>query len=149
AMMINGPWSWENLKKANIDFGVAPIPTVAGKKAAPFVGVLGCMINHASPNKDVAIDFIENNLLTQAGLKTINADVPLGTPASKTLFKELQNDPNIKATMASAQAGAPMPNNPEMGRFWSSMQSALQNITSGRQGVKDGLDAAANRIKGN
>jgi maltose/maltodextrin transport system substrate-binding protein len=149
AMMINGPWSWENLKKANIDFGVAPIPTVAGKKAAPFVGVLGCMINHASPNKDVAVDFIENNMLTEAGLKTINADVPLGTPASKTLFKELQNDPNIKATMASAQAGAPMPNNPEMGRFWSSMQSALQNITSGRQGVKDGLDAAANRIKGN
>jgi maltose/maltodextrin transport system substrate-binding protein len=148
AMMINGPWSWDNLKKANIKFGVAPIPTVGGKKAAPFVGVLGCMINHASPNKDVAVDFLENNLLTVDGLKTINADVPLGTPANKTYFKELQNDPNIKATMASAQAGNPMPNNPEMGRFWSSMEAALKNITSGRQSVKEGLDAAAKRIKG-
>ncbi|GLR12798.1 maltose/maltodextrin ABC transporter substrate-binding protein MalE [Chitinimonas viridis] len=148
AMMINGPWSWDNLKNAKINFGVAPIPTVAGKKAAPFVGVLGCMVNRASPNKEVAVDFIENHLLSLNGLKTINADVPLGTPANKNLFKELAGDPNIKATMASAQAGNPMPNNAEMGRFWSSMASALQNITGGRQSPKDGLDAAAKRIKG-
>lgn len=146
AMMINGPWSWDNLKKSKINFGVAPIPTVNGKKAAPFVGVLGAMINRASPNKDLAVEFLENNMLTVNGLKTCNADVPLGTPANKALFNELKTDPNIQATMASAQAGAPMPNNPEMGRFWSSMASALQNITQGREGAKDGLDKAAKRI---
>jgi len=148
AMMINGPWSWDNLKTAKINFAVAPIPTVAGKKAAPFVGVLGCMVNRASPNKEVAVDFIENTLLSLDSLKTINADVKLGVPANIAFYKELQDDPTIKATMASAQAGNPMPNNPEMGKFWSSMQSALQNITHGRQGVKEGLDAAAARIKG-
>jgi len=62
------------------------------------------------------------------------------------LFAELKANPNIQATMESAQAGRPMPNNPEMGRFWSSMQSALENITQGRQTTKDGLDAAAKRI---
>jgi len=31
AMMITGPWAWDNLKKSNIDFAVAPIPDVAGK----------------------------------------------------------------------------------------------------------------------
>ncbi|GAB4550790.1 MAG: maltose/maltodextrin ABC transporter substrate-binding protein MalE [Rhizobacter sp.] len=146
AMMINGPWSWDNLKKANIDFGVAKIPTVAGKKAAPFVGVLGAMISKASPNRDVAVEFIENHMLTVQGLKQINDDVPLGTPASKALFAELKSNPNIQATMASAQDGSPMPNNPEMGRFWSSMQSALQNMTEGRQSPKEALDAAAKRI---
>ena len=146
AMMINGPWSWDNLKKANIDFGVAKIPTVGGKKAAPFVGVLGAMISKASPNRDVAVEFIENHMLTVQGLKQINDDVPLGTPASKALFAELKSNPNIQATMASAQDGAPMPNNPEMGRFWSSMQSALQNMTEGRQSPKEALDAAAKRI---
>ncbi|WP_235581362.1 maltose/maltodextrin ABC transporter substrate-binding protein MalE, partial [Rhizobacter sp. Root1238] len=85
AMMINGPWSWDNLKKANIDFGVAKIPSVNGKKAAPFVGVLGAMISKASPNRDVAVEFIENFMLAPKGLKTINDDVPLGTPASKAL----------------------------------------------------------------
>jgi maltose/maltodextrin transport system substrate-binding protein len=146
AMMINGPWSWDNLKKANIDFGVAKIPTVGGKKAAPFVGVLGAMISKASPNRDVAVEFIENHLLSVEGLKTVNNDVPLGTPASKALFAELKSNPNIQATMASAQDGSPMPNNPEMGRFWSSMESALKNMTEGRQSPKEALDAAAKRI---
>ena len=146
AMMINGPWSWDNLKKANIDFGVAKIPTVGGKKAAPFVGVLGAMISKASLNRDVAVEFIENHLLTVDGLKTINNDVPLGTPASKALFAELKSNPNIQATMASAQDGSPMPNNPEMGRFWSSMESALKNMTEGRQSPKEAMDAAAKRI---
>ena len=146
AMMINGPWSWDNLKKAKIDYGVAKIPTVAGKKAAPFVGVLGAMVSKASPNRDVAVEFIENYMLSVDGLKKINDDVPLGTPASKALYAELKANPNIQATMASAQDGAPMPNNPEMGRFCSSMQSALQNMTEGRQSPKEALDGAAKRI---
>ena len=146
AMMINGAWSWDNLKKSNINFGVARIPMVNGKKAAPFVGVIGAMISKASPNRDVAVEFIENYMLSVKGLKTINDDVPLGTPASKALFAELKSDPNIQATMASAQDGNPMPNNPEMGRFWSSMASALQNVTEGRQAPKEALDAAAKRI---
>jgi maltose/maltodextrin transport system substrate-binding protein len=146
AMMINGAWSWDNLRKAKINFGVTKIPSVAGKKAAPFVGVIGAMVSKASPNRDVAVEFIENHMLAVKGLKMINDDVPLGTPASKTLFAELKNDPNIQATMASAQDGSPMPNNPEMGRFWSSMASALQNVTEGRQAPKEALDAAAKRI---
>ena len=146
AMMINGPWSWDNLKKANIDFGVAKIPTVGGKKAARFVGVLGAMLNKSTPNKDVAVEFIENYMLSTKGLKMINDDVPLGTPASKTLFAELKSDPKIQATMASAQDGSPMPNNPEMGRFWSAMVSALGNIMDGRQSPKEALDGAAKRI---
>tara|TARA_B100001105_G_scaffold120179_1_gene96359 strand:+ start:450 stop:1649 length:1200 start_codon:yes stop_codon:yes gene_type:complete len=146
AMMINGPWSWDNLRKSKINFGVAKIPTVAGAKATPYVGVLGAMISKASPNRDVAVEFIENYMLTPAGLKTIDDDVPLGVPASKAFYDQLKSNPNIQATMASAQDGTPMPNNPEMGRFWSSMQSALQNVTEGRQAPKAALDAAAKRI---
>lgn len=146
AMMINGPWSWDNLRKSKVNFGVAKIPTVAGAKATPYVGVLGAMISKASPNRDVAVEFIENYMLTPAGLKTIDDDVPLGVPASKAFYEQLKSNPNIQATMASAQDGTPMPNNPEMGRFWSSMQSALQNMTEGRQTPKAALDAAAKRI---
>lgn len=145
-MMINGPWSWDNLRKAKIDFGVAKIPMVDGKKAAPFVGVKGVMINKASPNKDVAVEFIENYMLTTKGLKTINEAEPIGAPASKAFYAELKSDPNIAAIMDSAQDGAPMPNNPEMGRFWSSKVSALGNVMDGRQSPKEAMDAAAKRI---
>lgn len=146
AMMINGPWSWDNLRKAKIDFGVTKIPMVAGKKAVPFVGVKGVMINKASPNKDLAVEFIENHMLTPKGLKTVNEVEPIGVPASKAYFAELKSDPAIAATMASAQDGVPMPNNPEMGRFWSAMVSALGNVMEARQTPKEAMDAAAKRI---
>jgi len=131
-----------------MDFGVASIPDVAGKPAKPFVGVLGCMISAPSKQKDVAKEFIENHVMKVEGLKMINADVPLGTPANKAFFKELSENPNIKATMENARRGEPMPNIPEMGKFWSSMASALENITNGRQAPKEALDAAAARMTG-
>ena len=148
AMMINGPWSWDNLRKSGIDFGVAKIPSVNGKKAVPFVGVRGVVINKASPNRDMAVEFIENYMLTVKGLKTLNESDPIGAPASKAFFAEVKSDPGVAATLASAQDGLPMPNNPEMGRFWSSMASALSNVAEGRQTPKDALDAAAKRIAG-
>ena len=147
AMMINGPWAWDNVRKVGINFGVAPIPSIGGKAGKPFVGVLGCMITAPSKLKDVAREFIENHLLTVASLKTISADVPLGTPANKAYFQELSQDPNIVATMVNARAGEPIPNIPEMGRFFPAMDAALEAITNGRQAPKDALDGAAARMK--
>jgi len=146
AMMINGPWAWDNVKKAKIDFGVATIPSVAGKPAKPFVGVLGCMITAPSKLKDISREFIENHLLTIDSLKIISADVPLGTPANKAYFLALSGDPNIRATMANALAGEAIPNIPEMGRVFPAMDAAIEAITQGRQPAKEALDGAAARV---
>ena len=146
AMMINGPWAWDNVRKVGIDFGVAPIPSIDGKPTKPFVGVLGCMITAPSKLKDVAREFIEQHLLTLESLKRISADVPLGTPANKAYYQELSNDPRIVATMANARAGEPIPNIPEMGRFFPAIDAALEAITNGRQSSKDALDGAAARM---
>jgi maltose/maltodextrin transport system substrate-binding protein len=146
AMMISGPWAWENVAKAKINYGVAVIPTINGKKAAPFVGVTGAMITKASKNVNEAKEFIENYMLSVDGLETMNKDVPLGTPASKAAYTKMKGNPKIQVSQASAQAGTVMPNNPEMGRFWASMVSALTNMTEGRQSPEDALNAAAKRI---
>ncbi len=146
AMMINGPWAWDNAKKAGIDIGVAAIPSVAGRPARPFVGVLGCMIAAPSKVKDIAREFLENHLLEVENLKIVDADVPLGTPANKAFFRLLSDDPRIVATMANARAGEPIPNIPEMGRFFTAMDAALEAITNGRQAPKDALDGAAARM---
>ena len=149
AMMISGPWAWDNLRKAKINFGVAKIPSVAGKPSRPFVGYMGAMITKAASgagNVDVAREFIENYMLSPKGIETINADVPIGAPASKAAYAKMKNDPFIQTSMASARDGVVMPNNPQMGRFWAAMVSALNNMTEGRQTPKEALDAAAKRI---
>jgi maltose/maltodextrin transport system substrate-binding protein len=148
AMMINGPWSWNNLKKSKINFGVAPFPKLGNDQGGPFVGVTGAMLSSASPNKEIANEFLENYLLSIEGLKAINAHVPLGVPANKAFYEQLKSDPLIAGTMVAAQTGTPMPNNPEMTRFWSAMSAALQSMTQGRESPKASLDRAARRIRG-
>ncbi len=146
AMMINGPWAWSNLVKSGINFGVTTIPSITGNPGKPFVGVLAATINTASPNKELAVEFIENYMLSIKGLKMVDKDVPLGAVANKEFMAELSTNPNIAATFKNAELGYPMPNIPEMGAFWSSMGPALQNITSGRQPVEGALNMAAKRI---
>ena len=147
AMMISGPWAWDNAKRSHIDFGVGPIPSIGGRPSKPFVGVLGCMIAAPSKVKDIAREFIEHHLLRLESLKTINADVPLGTPANKVFYKELAADPNIRATMENARRGEPIPNIPETGKFFTAMDAALEAITNDRQSPKDALDGAAARMQ--
>lgn len=146
AMMISGPWAWDNARKSKIDFGVAPIPSIDGQPAKPFLGVLGCMIAAPSKMKDIAREFLEHHVLRVDNLRIINADVALGVPANKAFYAELAADPNIRATMEGAKRGEPIPNIPEMGRFWSAMDAALEAITNGLQSPKDALNGAAARM---
>lgn len=148
AMMVSGPWAWDNARRAKINFGVAPIPAVvAGQPSQPFVGVLGCMVSAPSKLKDIAREFLENHLLRPEQLKVVNADVPLGVPANKAFYAELSTDPNIRATMENARLGRPVPNIPEVGRFWTAMDAALEAITNGLQSPQDALDGARARMK--
>lgn len=146
AMMITGPWAWSNLETSGINYGVASLPTIDGSPSRAFVGVWGAAINNATPNKDVAQEFLENFLLTPEGLETMNNDVALGAVANKEFMETLKDDPRIAATFDNAMNGLLMPNVPEMGKFWSSMEAALTNIANGREAVEPALDNAAQRI---
>ena len=148
AMVINGPWSWAGYEAAGIDVGVAPLPSVGGNPSVPFVGVFAFAINAASPNKDLAVELLENYIVTDEGLSTWNATGNLGALADISLGETQSSDANVAATLANVQAGVPMPSNPEMGAFWSAMNPALGNITSGAQDPQAALDDAANRILG-
>ena len=147
ALTINGPWSWGNIEKSKINYGVAVLPTLNGKPSKAFVGVLSAGINSASPNKDLAVEFIENYLLTDEGLDQVNKDKPLGAVALKSYQDKLAKDPRIAATMENAQNGEIMPNIPQIVSFWYAEKSAINNAVSGRQTVKQALDDARARIQ--
>ncbi|OOH89022.1 maltose ABC transporter substrate-binding protein MalE [Pasteurellaceae bacterium 15-036681] len=147
AMTINGPWAWANIEKSGINYGVTVLPTLNGHAGKPFVGVLSAGINASSPNQDLAKEFLENHLLTDAGLETVNNDTPLGAVALKSYQAKLASDPRIAATMQNAENGEIMPNIPQMSRFWYAERDAITNAVSGRQAVKAALDEAQAKIE--
>jgi maltose/maltodextrin transport system substrate-binding protein len=146
AMMINGPWAWVNLKRVGIDFGIAPVPALGADIARPFVGIKGIMINRATPQRELAVEFIERWLLAPAGLRAIDRAEPIGAPANRAFYAELASDPRIAGIMASARDGVPTPAVPEMGRFWSALRTSLTTLSEGRQKAQQAMEAAARRI---
>nr|8AX8_A Chain A, Maltose/maltodextrin-binding periplasmic protein,Apolipoprotein E [Homo sapiens]8AX9_A Chain A, Maltose/maltodextrin-binding periplasmic protein,Apolipoprotein E [Homo sapiens]8CDY_A Chain A, Maltodextrin-binding protein,Apolipoprotein E [synthetic construct]8CE0_A Chain A, Maltodextrin-binding protein,Apolipoprotein E [synthetic construct] len=142
AMTINGPWAWSNIDTSAVNYGVTVLPTFKGQPSKPFVGVLSAGINAASPNKELAKEFLENYLLTDEGLEAVNKDKPLGAVALKSYEEELAKDPRIAATMENAQKGEIMPNIPQMSAFWYAVRTAVINAASGRQTVDAALAAA-------
>ncbi|TDS99384.1 maltose/maltodextrin ABC transporter substrate-binding protein MalE [Erwinia rhapontici] len=146
AMTIDGPWAWSNLDKSKINYGVALLPTFHGKPSKPFVGVLTAGINAASPNKELAKEFLENYLITNEGLSAVNKDKPLGALALKSYQEQLEKDPRIAATMANSKNGEIMPNIPQMSAFWYAERSAIINAVNGRQTVEQALKDVETRI---
>jgi len=146
AMTINGPWAWGNIDSAKINYGVTLLPTFKGQPSKPFVGVLSAGINAASPNKELAKEFLENYLLTDDGLAKVNADKPLGAVALKSMQEKLAKDPKIAATMENSQKGEVMPNVPQMSAFWYAERTAVLNAINGRQTVDAALKDAQARI---
>ncbi|GAM58963.1 substrate binding periplasmic protein malE [Vibrio ishigakensis] len=145
AMTINGPWAWGGYD-GKVNYGVTTIPSFNGEASKPFVGVLTAGISTASPNKDLAVEFIENYLLTNDGLRTVNNDKPLGAVALKSFQKELESDPRIAATMESAENGEIMPNIPQMNNYWNSAKNAIINVVDGRQSVDAALADAKKQM---
>ncbi|KAF0092953.1 MAG: maltose/maltodextrin transport system substrate-binding protein [Puniceicoccaceae bacterium 5H] len=148
AMMINGPWSWANLRSSGIDFGVAPLPGVNGHTGKPFVTVVGGMVTHASPNQEAAQRFLRDFVLTDEGLESIDDDVPLVVPALKSFADKLATEnPHIQGSLENALQGQVMPNVPEMTRFWANMGFAISNAVRGHLSPDDALKLAEDRIE--
>jgi maltose/maltodextrin transport system substrate-binding protein len=148
AMTISGPWAWANLMKTGIDFGVAPIPRCGDHPAKPFVGVTAAYINRASSNLDIAKEFIENFLVSEEGLRTMNDAKPIGIPSLISLAEQLdQANPLLRQMKICIEQGEVMPNIPEMGRFWSAVGGALQLATNGQATAEAALQEAADNMR--
>ena len=147
ALTIDGPWSINDLEKSKINYGIAPIPSIAGESAKPFVGTHGFIIRRSSKKKALAKELIENYLVSKEGIITLYKEDPRG-PSRKDALEVLAKDyPNLTSFFKSAENGIPMPNVPEMGAVWGAMGNSMDLIFSGRMKTQEGLDLAVKQIK--
>jgi maltose/maltodextrin transport system substrate-binding protein len=124
------------------------MPRYGEHPAKPFVGVAAAYINRASSNQDIAKEFIENFLVSEDGLRTMNDAKPIGIPSLISLAQEMdQANPLLREMKICIEQGEVMPNIPEMGRFWSALGAALQLATNGQASAQAALQEAADNMR--
>lgn len=147
AMMVAGPWAWDNLRRSQIKYTLAPVPGIAGAPAPSFVGVVGVMLSRSSLHKDAARKFVQEVLL-DAGLqqRLYRGAGFAGVPSHREALRALWREPLMRQQARIVNGGVLMPNSPEMRRVWSVLGSALFNVGYSRQTPGAALEQAAARL---
>jgi len=150
AAVMDGPWSFQGLKDAGIDFGVAPMPKLPnGKYPQTFMGVKGWYVSSFSKNQEWATKLVEWIANEE------NAKIRYEKTGEILPVKSLINDPIIaenegaQAVAIQSSRAVPMPNIPEMGEVWGPMASALQLVAKQELEPKAALDEAVKAIQQN
>ncbi len=150
AMYLTGPWDMGDIKKTNVQWGIANLPTPPGaaNKWSPFVGVQGIMMSSYSKNK-VKAAALAKALVTsdaQVGFNKAGGRIPV----SKAALVKLKSDPVVTGFSKAIAVGTPMPNVPEMGAVWGPWTNAVtQSTAKPTPNYQQILDSATKEINSN
>jgi arabinogalactan oligomer/maltooligosaccharide transport system substrate-binding protein len=144
AYYISGPWDVEAVKKAGVNFAVAPLPTLEnGQKPKTLVGVQSGIVSTKSEHQQQAWDLLK--YISQNGSKKfLEAGARIPVVKSQLEDASFKNNKTAVAFADIAANGEPMPNIPAMAAVWTPEGNNLKLITSGKsapdKAAKDILD---------
>lgn len=126
---ISGPWDVDAFKKANVPFGIAPIPQINGQGAKSLMGVQAGFVSAKSKDQDGAWDLMK--YLTENTPDKL-FEVGNRIPVKKTDLEKdvVKNNENAKAFIEQLKTGVPMPNVSEVGGVWDA-EKKIQIILNG------------------
>jgi maltose-binding protein MalE len=134
AMIVNGPWSWADYRKAGIDLGVAPLWELPnGQRARAMTASKGYSINANVKDSELPAVIALIDYLTSPEAELRDA-VALGTlPSHREAWADpaIQGDPTLKASQEAYGYGRRMPVVPEMRVIWDTMRPEMQKAMSG------------------
>lgn len=148
---IGGPWMVPSARNANIDLGIAPMPTVdsTGKALAPYSGVQGVhVLKFAAENKTESV----KTLLAALTAPEVGVSLALASgcaPANGKCYDDpaVSDDVLVQAMRETAQIAVPMPNIPEMDVMWTVVSNLLTNVNLSGKDVDDAFADAAKEAK--
>ena len=138
AFYISGPWDVSAFEEGNVNFGVAPMPTLNGKTVSPFLGVQMGFVNKNSSNQDLAFEFFKDNYD-----ELCNKSCEVGNRLPVLNSIELEKDALKQFTLATESAKM-TPNIPEISNVWDPVKN---NVTLMLQGQQSAEDAGKNAEK--
>ncbi|ASJ01117.1 extracellular solute-binding protein [Thermococcus gorgonarius] len=132
-MMVNGPWSISDVKKAGIDFSVVPLPPITkdGKEywPRPYGGVKNIYFAAGIKNKEAAWKFVKWFTTSPDAIKELS--LKLGyIPVLKPVLDdpEIQSDPVIYGFGQAVQHASLMPKSSKMDAVWNGVDKAITEI---------------------
>ena len=149
AIVFSGPWFLGEVS-ADIDFGLAPLPTIdeaGGKPMRPWLTIEGVYISINSKHKEAAYTFAKYLVSEEAGLILALEGGQLHTNKAIYKNKEVANNPVLKAFRAQLETAIPMPNFAEMTLMWSPATTAMNKIIKGSASPKAALSTAQRQMK--
>lgn len=143
---IGGPWMVPSARAAQIDLGIAPMPTVdsTGKALAPYSGVQGIhVLDFAAQQKTEAV----RKLLAALTDPTIGIDLALASgcaPANALCYDDerVDKDEMVQSMRTTAEIAVPMPNIPEMDVMWTVVGNLLTDVNLSGKDINESFDAA-------
>lgn len=134
AMIVNGPWSWADYRKAGIDIGIAPLWTLpGGGRATPMIASKGFSINANCPKSELpaVLDFV--SYCTSPAAELLAADTLGILPSNRQAYADprIQADPILQASQRGLELGRRMPVVPEMRVLWDVMRPGMQAVMNG------------------
>lgn len=143
---IGGPWMVPSARAAEIDLGIAPMPTVnaTGEALAPYSGVQGIhVLNFAAQQKTDAV----KKLLSVLTDPTIGIDLALASgcaPANALCYDDerVANDELVQSMRTTAEIAVPMHNIPEMDVMWTVVGNLLTDVNLSGKDINESFDAA-------
>jgi arabinogalactan oligomer/maltooligosaccharide transport system substrate-binding protein len=145
AFFISGPWSVAGLKKVNLPFAVAPLPTLNGQPAKPFVGVQAAFVNAKSDHQQAAWDFIKWMSTKNGSLYKAGNRLPVLNSVLNSA--EVTGDAILNGFVLSSKNGIPMPNIPEVQTMWTPGGDTLKAVTAGQLTPQKAAEQVVTQMK--
>ncbi|MGB9591574.1 MAG: extracellular solute-binding protein [Candidatus Kryptoniota bacterium] len=136
-MIINGPWSFGDYKKAGIDFGVTRIPFIrkTGLWPAPMVSPVGYSINASVPLWKVpqVVRLMKYLLSPEVQLKFTNEFNTIPTRTEVYDVPSVRENKIVRESEYQMEIGRPMPIVPELRAIWDGMRPSYQAVLGGTE----------------
>lgn len=146
---ISGPWDVSACKEKGLNFGVAPMPTLAGNDVKTFMGVQVAFVSAKSKNIDWSWKLMKHlndnagQLLLEKGSRLVASKKFADTDTSKNNVNKEYTDAFLKQT----EVAEPMPNIKEVQAMWGPAGDNLKLLTSGKQTPADTAKNIVEQIK--
>jgi ABC-type glycerol-3-phosphate transport system substrate-binding protein len=145
AMILNGPWAVESLKRTGIDFGVGLIP--AGPEGTHTnVGGNNLVVFRSTEHPDLAAEFLMfvASEETQRMWCSKLGQIPVNTKANDVV--ESEEHPYLEVFVEQMRSAIPRPQTPYYPEIENLMNPEMQAALDNTKSVKDALDAAVSEI---